>query len=161
MYKLGLMHTFTRVRKTISWGDIHRIWSAKKIKLQKKPPKKAEYNFFTVCQYGQAGTELSLAGSDSVVISEGEDYRCFLIASSSWIIFITRNLFLPKKKKKERQFEQRNQTHTQTKESTATPGLQTPVLGVKAENTVPFPPHKPDRKATRKTSPCGTTECGL
>ena len=35
-----------------------------------------------------------------MVISEGEDYRCFLIASSSWIIFITRNLFLPKKKKK-------------------------------------------------------------
>lgn len=95
-----------------------------------------------------------------MVISEGEDYRCFLIASSSWISFITRNLFLPKKKK-ERQFGQRNQTHTQTKESMATPGLQTPVLGVKAENTVLFPPHKPDRKATRKTSPCGTTEHGL
>ena len=36
-----------------------------------------------------------------MVISGGEDYRCFLIASSSWIIFITRNLFLPKKKRKD------------------------------------------------------------
>ena len=36
-----------------------------------------------------------------MVISEGEDYRCFLIASSSWISFITRNLFLPKKKRKD------------------------------------------------------------
>lgn len=51
-----------------------------------------------------------------MVISEGEDYRCFLITSSAWIIFITRNLFL-RKEKKERQFEQRNQTHAQTKES--------------------------------------------
>lgn len=95
-----------------------------------------------------------------MVISGGEDYRCFLIASSSWIIFIMRNLFLPKKKK-ERWFEQRNQTHAQTKESMATPGPQTPVLGVKAEKTVQCPPSQARQKSNEKTSPCGTTARGL
>lgn len=87
-----------------------------------------------------------------MVISEGEDYRCFLITSSAWIIFITRNLFLRKKKKRKDSLSKETK-HTRKLKSPGHPWASDSCLGSKGRENCTVSPSRAGQKSNEEALP--------